>query len=140
MTGLGISILAVFSLTASNAFAGGIDGKWKGEMKQKAKGGEERTVGALFNLKAEGSTLKGTVALANKTKRSRVADVTDGKLEGNKFSFTTVMKTKRKEVTLRWEGTVTGDEIQVSQTGKGRKRARGSMTLKRVEAAKAEPA
>ncbi len=104
-------------LLALAAFAAGIDGKWKVETKTK-KG---QTITTTIDLKAEGDKLTGSVTRA--AKRERTTPIENGKLEGNKFSFTTTEKSRKTDaVKITWEGTVEGDQLNGTHTAEGRKR------------------
>jgi hypothetical protein len=112
-------IILVF---AGSLLAGPIDGKWQFETKTaegKGKGG--KTVSTVLDLKAEGSKVTGQVS-ASAGKRNRSADIVDGKLDGNRVSFTTVEKTKKKEVKLLWSGVLEGDQLKLTRMKEGRKR------------------
>ncbi|MBL8210699.1 MAG: hypothetical protein JNK87_08305 [Bryobacterales bacterium] len=109
-------------LLAANLFAAAIDGKWKGEAKIESKKKEATTVGLTFDLKADGDKLTGSV-LNSAGKRGRTLDVTEGKLDGNSFTFVTVQKSRKKgDVRVTWTGTVEGDELKGSYNA-GRKRS-----------------
>ncbi len=112
------------------AFGAAIDGQWTAEMKARAgkKGGPPRTAKVTMNLKSEGGRLTGTVAMPTR-KRARTLAVEDGKIDGDRFSFTTVQRTKKGETKTLWEGSVQGDKLTGTRaaarpTGK-RDRGRG---------------
>ena len=118
-------IIATFALSVA-AFGASIDGKWT--MEQKAK---EQTVVVTFNLKADGSSLNGT--MMRPTKKMRSVAIQNGKIDGDKFSFETVASNKKKgDVRTKWEGTISGDQItgrRRADTGKGKGAA---ITMKRA--------
>ena len=99
--------LAFVCLTAS-LFAATIDGKWTAELKK----GE-----MTLNLKSDGDKLNGTVKA-----RKREVAIQDGKLAGEKFSFTTMQKAKNGEVKMIWSGSVKGDELTGTRGKEGGKR------------------
>jgi hypothetical protein len=105
------------------AAAAGIDGKWISEFKMPAgkKGGEARGVQVTLNLKADGSRLTGSVTQAM-GRRDRTLEIQDGKMEGSRFSFVTVQKTRKGENKLLWQGTVEGDELKGTRTREGGRR------------------
>jgi hypothetical protein len=105
------------------AAAAGIDGKWISEFKMPAgkKGGEARSVQVTLNLKADGSRLTGSVTQAM-GRRDRTLEIQDGKMEGSRFSFVTVQKTRKGENKLLWQGTVEGDELKGTRTREGGRR------------------
>jgi hypothetical protein len=127
-----IGSLILFLMTASLAWGSAIDGAWTAEMKMKGgkkAGAQERIVQVKFNLKSEGDKATGTV-MSGARKRSSTAQIVDGKIEGNRFSFTTVQTTKKGEQKLVWRGTVEGDTLQGTRSREGGKRGQ-QFTAKR---------
>jgi hypothetical protein len=119
-------------MTACLAWGAAIDGVWTAEMKMrsgKKTAGIERIVQVKLNLKADGDKATGTVVSAGK-KRDATAQIVDGKVDGNSFSFTTVQKTKKGEQRLVWRGTVAGDTLQGTRSRNGGKRGQ-SFTARR---------
>ncbi len=111
-----LTILAICGAYSLAAMTAGIDGEWTSESKAKGKkgGGTERTITSTFDLKQEGVKLVGSASMSA-GKRSRTAEIQDGKIEGNRFSFTTVQKGRKGENNERkrfWEGTLAGDELK----------------------------
>jgi|HigsolmetaAR201D_1030396.scaffolds.fasta_scaffold19972_2 hypothetical protein len=107
------AIIALSALVlAVSLFSAEIDGKWTLETKLPGRdGGEGRTVSQVLNLKAEGTALTGSVTTSI-AGREQSIEIKDGKIEGNKFSFTVVNRTRRGDITTKWEGTVEGDELK----------------------------
>jgi hypothetical protein len=105
------SIIVAFTLLAGLAFGAAIDGKWVSERKMN-RNGEEMTITQTFDLKSDGAKLTGTISMAFGTNEPRTAEIKDGKLDGNKFSFKTVMSTPNGEFTSVYEGTVEGDTLK----------------------------
>jgi hypothetical protein len=117
------AVLTISLLLGGLAMAAGIDGKWSMEMtmrggKDKAK---EVTVKTTLDLKSDGAKLTGTVS-NDAGGRVRESPVQDGKIEGNKFSFTTTQKTRDGEVKVTWEGTLEGNELKGERKIEGRSR------------------
>lgn len=98
-------------LMAALVFAAGIDGKWTLERKMKTRDGEERTIQMTLNLKSEGGKLTGTV-VSNFGGEERSTEIKEGKIDGNKFMFVTVMETPRGEMKTVYEGTIEGDTLK----------------------------
>lgn len=138
------TLLAGFSLGA--LLAAGVDGKWSGERKIQTPDGEERTLTTTLELKSDGSALTGKMSAGPRGD----VDIQDGKVDGNKITFTTQMSTPRGDFTVNWEGTVSGDEMTLTRQGgpgggrgprEGGKGPRGGkgpgfggpLTLKRVQ-------
>lgn len=127
------------SLSLGALLAAGVDGKWSGERKFQTPDGEERTMTTTLELKSEGSTLTGKMSAGPRGE----AEIQDGKVDGNKISFTTKMSTPRGDFTSNWEGTVSGDEMTLTRQGGpggggrggkgGGKGPGGPIVLKRVQ-------
>ncbi len=101
-------VLLLVSLSA--AFGADIDGKWKSERKME-RDGNTMTIIIVFDLKAEGSKLTGKLKITS-PRGDREADVADGKLDGNKFSFSTVTEGPNGSMTTKYEGTVDGETLK----------------------------
>ena len=130
---MGLRGLILFALSACLACASAIDGTWVSQMKMrgtKKTGGQERTVEVRLNLKADGDKPTGTMT-SNAGKRGARAQIVDGKIDGNSFSFTTVQTTKKGEQRLEWRGTIEGDTLKGTRSRDGRKRGQ-TFTAKRV--------
>ncbi|MBK5292763.1 MAG: hypothetical protein JJE04_13940 [Acidobacteriia bacterium] len=131
LTRFSLTILALCGLLATSLIAGPLDGKWTGAMKVPAtKKQEARDVPVTLQLTADGETVKGTVS-ASRGRKAAPLEIQDGKIIGNKVSFTTVTKTKKGDQTTYWEGTVEGSELKMIRKGKGRQ-ANAEATLKRA--------
>jgi len=130
------------SLPLATLMAAGVDGKWSGERKITTPDGEERTMTTTLDLKSDGGALTGKMSMGPRGD----ADIEDGKVDGNKLSFTVKMSTPRGDFTSKFEGTVSGDEMALNRQGgpggggggkgprggKGRPGG-GPLTLKRVQ-------
>jgi hypothetical protein len=119
-------ILTMVLAGAMALMCANIDGKWVAEIETKNKKGAGKQ-NVTLDLKADGSTLTGSVAAG---KRARSTDIQNGKLDGDKFSFTTVQKGKQGEQKLNWTGTVAGSELKIDRSREGAKRAQ-SFTAKK---------
>lgn len=100
------------------ALAASIDGKWVSVRKME-RGGESFTITQTFDLKAQGSSLTGSVSMAFGDQEPRKTEIKEGKIDGNKFSFTTVMSTPNGEFKMVYEGTVEGDTLKGSSSREG---------------------
>jgi len=110
----------ILSLIAASLWAAPIDGKWQAETKIDGKGKRAgTTVTTTFDLKAGDGKLTGSVS-SGRGKRGRSAEIQNGKLEGDRFSFTTVQKTKKGEKSISWQGTLSGDQLK-GTTGRGKR-------------------
>jgi hypothetical protein len=106
-------------LAAVSAFAAGVDGRWVAKVENRKKGPQE----IVFNLKAEGERLVGTVATG---RRMREATIQDGKITGDQISFATVTKNRKtqKDNKLLWTATLSGNELKGTSQPEGRGRGR----------------
>ena len=109
-------IIAAFAMSVA-AFGASVDGKWT--MEQKAK---DQTVTVTFDLKTDGAKVMGTMYRA--ARKAKSAPIQNGKIEGDKISFDTIARNKKKgEVKTHWEGTVTDSQIagrRKADQGKGK--------------------
>ena len=96
-----IGAVAMLALLAS-AWAADVTGKWVAQMPGRDGGTSETT----FNLKADGTTLTGSMT----TPRGEDA-ITEGKVNGDEISFVVVRKFGENEMKTTWKGKVAGDEI-----------------------------
>lgn len=124
-------ILIIAGLVAASLIAFGADasGKWIFENRMETKKGGEVTMKTTLDLKAEGSTLTGKVTSTG-GRRDFTADITEGKIDGNKLTFTTTQSTRNGELKVKWEATLEGDTMKGTRNIEGRKRAQ-EFTAKR---------
>lgn len=92
------------------ALAADVNGKWAAQV----PGRQGNTQEVTFNLKADGSNLTGTMT----TRRGDV-ELKDGKVDGDKVSFSTVMAMQGNEVKMKYAGTVSGDELKLTRVRDG---------------------
>ena len=111
-------------LTASvSLLAGSLDGRWSVQpvtpTEANAKGKTKSRV-ATLELQAKGAQLEGKL-LGGKKRAETV--ITDGKVDGNSFSFVTKSTTKKGERTVYWKGSVEDGTLKGThspkQGGKG---------------------
>ncbi|MBL8175951.1 MAG: hypothetical protein JNK48_14840 [Bryobacterales bacterium] len=125
------SSILVSALLAGSMLAASIDGKWKATSEAKSKKGKSATITTVFDLKSDGSALSGTVT-TGKGRRDVTMDIKDGKIEGDRFTFTTVQQNKKKgEVKMQWSGSLAGEELKGSSSTGG-KRKGTEFTAKRM--------
>ncbi|MBI2688310.1 MAG: hypothetical protein HYX27_18565 [Acidobacteria bacterium] len=105
------SLAASSLLLAASALAGPIDGKWVSERKVE-RDGQSTTIVQTFELKAEGDKLTGKLNLKFGDMEPPSVDIKDGKLDGNKFSFTTTMSTPNGDFKMSYSGTVEGGMLK----------------------------
>jgi opacity protein-like surface antigen len=98
-------LVCTLVLTAASAFAADVDGKWSGTF--------DMPTGALpvnCNLKAEGSTLTGTISGIDGSD----VKITDGKVDGNRFSFTATVEINGMPFSLHYTGVVSGTDLTLT--------------------------
>lgn len=126
---------AALALCSAAVFAAQVDGAWKGEIqaaqKGKKKSGETAKAAVELTLRAADGKLTGSVTQPG-GRRGRAIEIADGKIEGNRISFTTVQRSKKKgEQKVMWQGTVEGDTLTGTFTRDGARRGT-PFTAKRV--------
>lgn len=94
-------------LLAAAAYAGPIDGKWVAERKME-RDGQSMTIVQTFDLKEEGGKITGKFQVKFGDIEPPASDIKDGKLDGNKFSFTTMISTPNGDMKTSYSGTVEG--------------------------------
>jgi len=106
-----IAVSVCFLLLAGVALAAAIDGSWISVRKME-RDGQAFTITQTFDLKADGSKLTGTITMAFGDMEPRKTDIKDGKIDGAKFTFTTVMSTPNGDFKMVYQGTVEGDTLK----------------------------
>ena len=109
----------MMALTTATAFAADLTGAWTGSMK--SPNGDDFQI--TFTFKQDGPKLTGTV----QGPQGDPMDITDGKVDGDKFSFNVSFN----GMTIKHDGTVTGDEIKMTTKSDNADFPGGEMTLKR---------
>jgi hypothetical protein len=112
-----ITILACLALLAGSALAEGIDGKWSSERKME-RDGQSFTIKQLFDLKSDGGKITGNITVMFGDNELK-ADIKEGKIDGNKFSFSANMQTPNGEFKTMYEGTVEGSTIKGTSSRDG---------------------
>jgi hypothetical protein len=106
------------------AFAADVTGKWTYEMQ-----GRNGAMTGTINLKADGSTLTGTVS-----GRGGETEISDGKIDGDNVSFTVVREMNGNKVTMKYTGTVSGDGIKFKVQSEGSDRPAREFVAKKASA------
>jgi hypothetical protein len=109
--------LATILLVGSLALmAADVSGKWTFE--QPGRGGNPgRPV--TITLKADGSTLTGTMPAGGRGGAGDPVAISDGKVDGNNVSFTVKREFNGNTMITKYEGTVNGDEMKLKITRTG---------------------
>ena len=106
-----ILLVASFALMAAD-----VSGKWTFE--QPGRGGNPgRPV--TITLKADGSTLTGTMPAGGRGGGGDPVAISDGKVDGNNVSFTVKREMNGNAIVIKYEGTVSGDEMKLKITRNG---------------------
>jgi hypothetical protein len=98
-------------LLAASALAGPIDGKWVAERKME-RDGQSMTIVQTFELKEAGGKLTGTFSMKFGEMEPPASEIKDGKIDGNKFSFTTMISTPNGDMKTSYSGTVEGSMLK----------------------------
>jgi hypothetical protein len=117
--------LALFALPALAADS--LTGKWSGTV----QGGQGNDVPLVFDLKADGMKVTGTVTVTGGAAGGMPATaITDGKIEGDKVSFKLPFSMgpaggggggggAAPPIVITYEGTLNGDELMIKSTFPG---------------------
>ena len=116
------SIVAVAALAAGVAGGTDVSGKWVAEFT--TPNGQTRE--STFNFEVDGEKLTGTVS-----GRRGDSPIEDGKVSGEKITFSVTRDFGRGDMKFLYEGALSGDEIQMQVTIEGRDRT-FDMTAKRA--------
>lgn len=106
-----LSLAASLMLLAASALAGPIDGKWVSERKME-RDGQSFTIIQAFDLKSDGDKLTGTFSIKFGDMEPPASKIENGKLDGNKFSFTATISTPNGDMKTSYTGTVDGDSLK----------------------------
>lgn len=113
-----VSLSLMLFLLCGIALAAGIDGKWLSERKMN-RDGQELVIKQTFDLKSDGAKLTGTITMAFGDMEPRSMTISDGKIDGAKFSFTASMSTPNGEFKTSYTGTVEGDVLKGESAREG---------------------
>jgi hypothetical protein len=122
--------LLALAFTAGTAMAADVTGKWTATMAGRGGGGEGMTI--TYNFKQDGTKLTGTV----ETPMGDPLPIADGKVEGDKISFTMAFDRGGGPMKITNEGTISGDEIKLTTKFEGGDFGGGDRppaTLKRIK-------
>jgi hypothetical protein len=102
-------LAATVSLVAAD-----VTGKWVAETPGRNGGPPRQTV---FVLKADGAKLTGTFTGGGGRGGAAVpTEISDGKIDGDKVSFTVKRETPNGPMETKYAGTVSGDELKLKFT------------------------
>jgi hypothetical protein len=128
-------VLCANSLTV---IAAGIDGKWTSERQVGDADGKTYSHTTIFTLRNDAGVLTGNLVQVSaapwmKGMNGRSLEISDGKVEGDKFSFKVKLETNQGESTAIYEGTIEGDSL------KGTTKFRGIGITQPFEAKRTDP-
>lgn len=108
-------------LSAMMAFAADVAGKYSAET-ETPRGPMKQT----FEFKVEGKKLTGTVGGGRGN-----AEISDGKVDGDKVSFKVVREFNGNSMTMNYKGKVSGDELKLTMEMEGGQMPAREITAKR---------
>ena len=102
-------LLVAITLLATSLVAADVSGKWSAQVP--GRNGETRE--QIFNLKADGEKLTGTMSAG----RGGEAPIADGKVSGDIVSFSMTREMNGNTIKWTYTGTVSGNEIKMKRAG-----------------------
>jgi hypothetical protein len=105
-----VTIALVFTFAA---MAADVTGKWVAETPGR-NGGPPRQM--TFDLKQDGTKLTGTMSGGMGRGGATPIEISDGKVDGDKVSFTVKRETQNGPMEMKYNGTVSGDELKLKFT------------------------
>ena len=126
-------VFTILLVVAFVAMAADITGKWVAEQPGRNGGPARQT---MFDLKADGATLTGTMTggMGGGGRRGgggggggrqggggapQAREISDGKIDGNNISFTVKVEFNGQTMVSKYEGTLSGDELKLKVTREG---------------------
>ena len=108
-----LALVATFSLLAAD-----ISGKYVAEQPGRNGGPPRQTT---FTLKADGMKLTGTMTggMGRGGAAPAAIEITDGKVDGDKVSFTVKREGPNGPMEMKYNGTVSGEELTLKFTMQG---------------------
>jgi hypothetical protein len=108
-----MALVLSFSLLAAD-----VTGKWVAEQPGRNGGPPRQTT---FDLKADGAALTGTMTggMGRGGAAPAAVAISDGKVDGDKVSFTVKRETPNGAMEQKYSGTVSGDEMTLKTTMQG---------------------
>lgn len=130
-------VMAGALLLSAGLLLADVTGKYSVDMERPAGmegrgGGRMGGMQTTLDLKESGGKLTGTVHMGA-GERARSMEITNGKIEGGKFSFENVLETPMGTMTMIWEGSVEGGELKGTRAVKDSERPAQKFTAKKAE-------
>lgn len=120
-----LGVMLAAALAAATVMAATADGKYVAKM----EGPQGRAMEMTFDLKTDGNKLTGTISGG----RGGAVEIQDGKVNGNKISFTVKRTFQERTMVMKYDGTVTGSEIKFKQSVEGMDRPPREFVAKKAE-------
>ena len=98
------SIFALFAMLSFSCLAADVSGNWKGTAES-----QNGTIERTFSFKVNGAKLTGETVSSTAGKST----IIDGKVDGDKVSFTINLKIQDNEMTVKYSGVVSGDSLKL---------------------------
>ena len=129
--------IGMLILGAAAACAASIDGKWVSHTQVGDADGKTYPMTITYTFKTNGDSLTGTIVQVSdanwmKGRSGQPFEISDGKVDGDKFSFKLKFETTTGEKTAVYQGTVEGDQL------KGTIKYRGIGITQPLEASRAK--
>ena len=113
-------VTTILLVVAFVAVAADVNGKWVAEV----EGRNGNTSQMTFTLKADGGTLTGSVTGGMGRRGGGGApaatEISNGKIDGDHVSFDVKREFNGNEFVTKYEGTVSGDTLNLKETRNGR--------------------
>ena len=108
-------VTTLLLVVALGLWAADVSGKWTFE--QQGRNGSQTVT---MDLKADGSTLTGTVAGGMGGRGGAPGQISEGKIDGNTITFKVVREFNGNQFVTSYKGTVDGDTMKLDVTRPGR--------------------
>ena len=126
-TKVSLLLICLFAIAGLALAQAKVDGKWNIEITTQ-RGTQMQTL----TLKADGAKLTGTVEGMGRGGPT-TTPIEEGALNGNTVTFKTKQMGRGGEVTLKWTGAVSGDEIKFKREQEGGQGMPQEFTAKRAK-------
>jgi len=110
-------VFTILLVVAFVAMAADVTGKWVYE--QAGRGGGNPTQVTL-NLKANGSTLTGSMVRPGRGGDPMESAISEGKIDGDNIAFKVTMQMGGNSMTTEYTGAISGNELKLKITRPGR--------------------
>lgn len=107
-------VMVLAALVVSAVLAADVSGKWVAQVP--GRDGQTREV--VFNLKADGDQLTGTVTTPRGERQ-----ISEGKVSGDEISFAQVLEFNGNQMKLLYKGKMAGGEIKFTRQREGGERS-----------------